>query len=125
MEEAQELNGAASRTIQALEMQLQNVVLEANSSFRDVGENLVVEVFEFSSDVLSRGLGFGAVGSNAQVDIGGSDFVVWQSDSLLESGDYENNADTLLVLPDDILTAGKLLCNCAHYLTSRSLVLGL
>ncbi|XP_072026508.1 uncharacterized protein [Amphiura filiformis] len=106
IQEAQDLNGAASRTIQALEMQLQRVELPANMSFRDVGTSVVVEVLDFSTDVLQRGLGFGAVDNNAQSSVtDNSMFVLWGSDELLARNDYETNADTLIVLPEDILTS--------------------
>ena len=60
LEMAQAEDGSITRLVQVLETQLQNVEVPLNDSYRQISDNIAVEVRNVEPEAIGRGISFGS-----------------------------------------------------------------
>ena len=104
---AQEEEGSINRAVQAMETQLQHVELSSNGSYREISDNIAVEVREVPSEDFRSGIGFGSFVTNSESDVSDDeDEIIMVLDGEENIVQARPNAVALIVLPQEIFDEG-------------------
>ena len=104
---AQEEGGSINRAVQAMETQLQHVELSSNGSYREISDNIAVEVREVPSEDFRSGIGFGSFVTNSESDVSDDENeIIMFLDGEENIVQARPNAVALIVLPQEIFDEG-------------------